>query len=202
MPAYTDRVCGELLIFPRISNSPHTGFNVLMEHDFEGKRQRLRRGSITGRSILWYEHNNRRTDLLRWPGEDAITLIKQDSDDEVAVAVASNDVEVARRIIAEIEKLLPCERVNGETVLPITFWHRGSEAAEITLLKSKSRAGAKSRQTTSETQRTGCLGWQIDSDPTKALGGSCCGMANREQERPSRFERSPGHGKNGAALNT
>ena len=110
-----------------------SGFKMLVEHDLAGKRERLRPDSVAGRSILWSEHDNRRSHLLSWPEDDAITLIKQGSDEDVGVAVASNDLAVARKIIAEIDKLLSREKVSGETVLPITFWHRGSDVPEITL---------------------------------------------------------------------
>jgi hypothetical protein len=110
-----------------------SGLRVFLNHGFDGKRKRLRPDLVPARSILWSEHNNRRAQLLSWPETDAIALIKQDPDDEVDVSVASNDLEVARKLLAEVEKLLPRAETSSETILPITFWHRSCEVPERTV---------------------------------------------------------------------
>jgi len=107
-------------------------FGVLMNHDLRGKREGLRPDSIAGRSILWSEHDSRRTHLLSWSGGDAITLIHQDEEGGIDVSVASNDLELARKIIAEIDRLLPREAESGDRVLPMAFWHRGDDSPELT----------------------------------------------------------------------
>ncbi len=108
------------------------GLKVLCEHDLDGKREPLRPDSVAGRSILWCEQDRRRSHLLGWPGGDAIVLIKQGSE-SVEVLVANNDLDAARKIVAEVDRLLPREPVSGDMVLPIMFWHQGEESVEPTV---------------------------------------------------------------------
>jgi hypothetical protein len=109
-----------------------SGLKVLSEHELTGKREQLRPDSVAGRSILWCERDRRRSHLLDWPENEAIVLIKQNSE-TVEVLVANNDLDSARKILAEIDRLLPREPINGDTVLPIIFWHQGEECGEATI---------------------------------------------------------------------
>jgi hypothetical protein len=105
---------------------------VLREDDLDGNREPLRPDSVAGRSILWYEHDRRRSHLLGWPEGDAIVLIKQGSE-TVEVLVANNDLDAARKIVAEVDRLLPREPASGDMVLPIMFWHQGEESVDATI---------------------------------------------------------------------
>ncbi|MFZ0890507.1 MAG: DUF5925 domain-containing protein [Candidatus Binataceae bacterium] len=109
-------------------------FKVVTEHVLPERRERLRPDSMAGRAIMWSEDDHRRSHLLGWREEDAIVLIKQDGD-TVGVTVANNDLEAARRIIEQIDRLLPREAVSEDRVLPIAFWHRGDEGPEPTVRK-------------------------------------------------------------------
>src|SRR5579864_9406817 len=75
------------------------GLKVLSAHELAGKREPLRPDSVAGRSILWCEHDRRRSHLLGWPEGDAIVLIKQGSE-TAEVFVANNDLDAARKIAA------------------------------------------------------------------------------------------------------
>jgi hypothetical protein len=108
------------------------GLKVLSEHELSGKREQLRLDSVAGRSILWCEYDHRRSHLLGWPEDDSIVLIKQGAE-TVEVLVANNDLKVARKIVAEVDRLLAREPVSGETALPITFWHQAEDGVETTV---------------------------------------------------------------------
>ena len=108
------------------------GFSVLAEQELADVRERLRPESVPGRCILWSEHACSRSLVARWEDADAMVLISQGSETS-DVCVASNDLAQARRIIAEVDKLLPREAPGGDIVLPITFWHQGNESAETTV---------------------------------------------------------------------
>jgi len=108
------------------------GLKVISEHELDGKREQLRPDCITGRSILWCEYDHRRSHLLGWPEDDAIVLIKQGGE-TVEVLVANNDLDAARKIVTEIDKVLPREPISGDTVLPIVFWHQGEDGVETTV---------------------------------------------------------------------
>jgi hypothetical protein len=108
------------------------GLKVMSEHELDGKREQLRPDCIAGRSILWCEYDHRRSHLLGWPEDDAIVLIKQGGE-TVEVLVANNDLDAARKIVAEIDKVLPREPISGDTVLPIVFWHQGEDGVETTV---------------------------------------------------------------------
>jgi len=43
------------------------------------------------------------------------------------------DLDAARKILAEIDRLLPREPISGDTVLPIMFWHQGEDGVEATV---------------------------------------------------------------------
>jgi Domain of unknown function (DUF5925) len=108
------------------------GFKVSSAHELAGKREQLRPDSVDGRSILWCQYDRRRSHLLGWPEDDAIVLIKQGSA-TVEVLVAHNDLDAARKILAEIDRLLPREPISGDTVLPIMFWHQSQDGVEATI---------------------------------------------------------------------
>jgi Domain of unknown function (DUF5925)/ATPase family associated with various cellular activities (AAA) len=108
------------------------GFRVLIERSFDGKREPMRPDSIEGTSLLWSEHDSRRSHLMGLRGDTAVALIRQGSDDAVTMIVASNDRELSRSIIAEVERRLPYQEIADEIVVPMTFWHRGSDGPEIT----------------------------------------------------------------------
>lgn len=108
------------------------GLKVLTAQELAGKREQLRPDSVDGRSILWCQYDRRRSHLLGWPEDDAIVLIKQGSE-IVEVLVAHNDLDAARKILAEIDRLLPREPISGDTALPIMFWHQGEDGVEATI---------------------------------------------------------------------
>jgi hypothetical protein len=107
------------------------GFSVLVEQELPETRERLRPDSLTGPPILWSEHPHSRSLVIRWQEIEAIVLISQ-GPETAEVCVAGNDIDVARKIIAEIDKLLARRPISGDLALPITFWHLGNECAEAT----------------------------------------------------------------------
>lgn len=108
------------------------GFSVLAEQELVDAREEMRPESVQGQCILWTEHEYSRSLVARWPDGDATILISQ-SPGFSNVWVASNDLAAAREIIAKIDRSLPRKAPNGDTVLPVTFWHLGNEGAETTV---------------------------------------------------------------------
>jgi hypothetical protein len=108
------------------------GFSVLAEQELVDEREEMRPESVPGQCILWTEHEYSRSLVARWPDSDATIVIGQ-SAGFANVWVASNDLAAARRIIAKIDESLPRKAPEGNTVLPVTFWHLGNEGAETTV---------------------------------------------------------------------
>ncbi|MGH7814751.1 MAG: DUF5925 domain-containing protein [Candidatus Binataceae bacterium] len=101
------------------------GLKIMLEHDLPPTSERLRPDTLPGELIVWLEACHGRHSVVRWPGADAVVMVNQKERDGLVV-VAANDRETARKIIAEVWKLLPPAPFEN-AILPITFWYLDHE---------------------------------------------------------------------------
>jgi hypothetical protein len=111
-----------------------SGMKVVRKIDLDPSDGQLQPESIEGERILWSEYLGFRSLVVRDNEAGAIVMASQGYG-SFDVSVAASDLAVTDRIVCELRKAFPPSPIGTEPVLPLTFWHLGSNGPATTVRK-------------------------------------------------------------------
>lgn len=111
-----------------------SGMKVVRRIDFDASDGKLQPDSIKGERILWSEYLEYRSLVVRDNEAGAIVMASQGYG-SFDVSVAAFDLAVTDKIVFDLRKAFPPSPIGTEPVLPLTFWHRGSNGPMTTVRK-------------------------------------------------------------------
>lgn len=98
------------------------GLSVLIQRNLDATETRLAPDSIGGELIMWSEIPKWRFVVIRRRDTGAIVRVVQ-GDSRTIIEVAASAVDVAEKVVGEVEAAFPPIPVGIEPALPFIFWH-------------------------------------------------------------------------------
>lgn len=111
-----------------------SGMKVVRRIDLDASDGKLQPDSIKGERILWSEYLEYRSLVVRDNETGAIVMASQGYG-SFDVSVAASDLAVTDKILSDLRKAFPPSPIGTEPVLPLTFWHHGSNGPVTTARK-------------------------------------------------------------------
>jgi ATPase family associated with various cellular activities (AAA) len=116
------------------SNVYINGLSIMIQRNLAATDHRLTPASVDGELIMWTELPKWRFVVVRRRDTGAVVHVVQ-GNGQTVVEVAASALDIAERVVGEIQAAFPPIPVGSEPLLPFLFWHNEGGSADANARK-------------------------------------------------------------------